>query len=68
MGAAPSGEVVTFDPDQAFTHTSSAFGARWDWSSVGDGWHTSRERAWKGELLPFAEDYFPRKLRAGKVT
>src|SRR6266853_3502900 len=28
MGAAPSGEVVAFDPDQAFTHTSSAFCVR----------------------------------------
>ncbi len=28
VGAAPAGEVVPFDPDQAFTHTSPAFCVR----------------------------------------
>jgi hypothetical protein len=37
MGAAPSGEVVAFDPDQAFTHTSPAFCVRLDWSSTATG-------------------------------
>jgi hypothetical protein len=30
VGAAPSGEVVALDPDQAFTHTSPAFACVWD--------------------------------------
>ena len=34
VGAAPAGEVVAFDPDQAFTHTSPAFCVRLDWSSA----------------------------------
>ena len=39
MGAGPTGEVVLFDPDQAFTHTSPAF-CVWDWSSAAtDGTH-----------------------------
>src|SRR6266446_6327958 len=46
VGAAPAGEVVAFDPDQAFTHTSRplrAFGLELG----GDGWNTSREGARK---------------------
>ena len=30
VGAAPSGEVVALDPDQAFTHTSPALACVWD--------------------------------------
>ena|SRR6266849_130237 len=41
MGAAPSGEVVAFDPDQAFTHTSSAFCVRLGLELGDDGWNTS---------------------------
>ena len=37
VGAAPAGEVVAFDPDQAFTHTSPAFCVRLDWSSAATG-------------------------------
>ena len=44
MGAGPTGEVVLFDPDQAFTHTSPAF-CVWDWSSAAtDGAHRENER------------------------
>src|SRR4029077_16843902 len=37
VGAAPAGEVVALDPDQAFTHTSPAFCVRLDWSSAATG-------------------------------
>src|SRR5438093_7177889 len=47
VGAAPTGEVVAFDPDQSFFHTSTSFCLRWDLSSDGEGWNTSGERARK---------------------
>ena len=43
VGAAPAGEVVAFDPDQSFVHTSTSFCLRWDLSSGGEGWNTSCE-------------------------
>ncbi len=37
MRAAPAGEIVAFDPDQAFTHTSLPFAYVWDSSSGAAG-------------------------------
>jgi hypothetical protein len=42
MGAGPTGEVVLFDPDQAFIHTSPAFYVRLGLKLGGDG-RTHRE-------------------------
>jgi hypothetical protein len=47
VGAAPAGEVVPFDPDQAFTHTSPAFCVRLGLERGRGGRNTSTERAWK---------------------
>src|SRR5437016_12729671 len=47
VGAAPAGEVVAFDPDQSFVHTSTSSILLWDLSSDGEGWNTSGERARK---------------------
>jgi hypothetical protein len=59
VGAAPAGEVIPFDPDQAFTHTSPDFCVRL-------GLELGRRRAEhiniasaEGELRPVAGDYFP---------
>jgi hypothetical protein len=67
VGAAPAGEVIPFDPDQAFTHTSSAFcvlgiGAR------GKRVEHIKSASSEGELLHVAEDYFPRDCCWRKVT
>jgi hypothetical protein len=45
MGAGPTGEVVPFDPDQAFTHTSPAYCVRLG-LKLGDegGTHRGSER------------------------
>jgi hypothetical protein len=45
MGAGPTGEVVPFEPDQAFTHASPAFCVRFGFKLGDDGRNTSRERA-----------------------
>jgi len=37
VGAAPAGEVVAFDPDQAFIHTPLPFACVWDSSSGAAG-------------------------------
>jgi len=42
VGAAPAGEIVPFDPDQAFTHTSPAFYVRLGLELGGDWRNTSR--------------------------
>jgi len=47
VGATPSGEVVAFDPDQAFDHTSPALCVRLGLKLGGDGWNTSMHRARK---------------------
>jgi hypothetical protein len=52
MGAGPTGEVVIFEPDQAFTHASPAFCVRLGLKLGGDGWNTSRERARKVNSCP----------------
>src|ERR1035437_2355305 len=44
MGAGPTGEVVPFEPDQAFTHASPAFCVRLGLKLGGDERNTSRER------------------------
>jgi hypothetical protein len=31
VGAAPAGEIIAVDPDQAFVHTSLPFACVWDW-------------------------------------
>jgi hypothetical protein len=64
VGAAPTGEVVRFDPDQAFIHTAAfcvAFGIRTRARRVE---HITASSA-EGELLP-AVEYFPRILNWGK--
>jgi hypothetical protein len=45
VGATPAGELVAFDPDQAFTHTSKFACLRWDGSSTAAGGTHQRERA-----------------------
>ena len=55
MGAGPTGEVVIFEPDQAFTHTSPAFCVRLGLKLDGDGRNTSRERARKVNSCPSLE-------------
>lgn len=55
MGAGPTGEVVLFEPDQAFTHASPAFCVRFGFKLCGDGRNTSRERARKVNSCPSLE-------------
>jgi hypothetical protein len=55
MGAGPTGEVVLFDPDQAFTHTSPAFCVRLGLKLGDDGRNTSRKRARKVNSCPSLE-------------
>ena len=55
MGAGPTGEVVPFEPDQAFTHASPAFCVRFGFKLGGDGRNTSRERARKVNSCPSLE-------------
>ncbi len=55
MGAGPTGEVVPFDPDQAFTHTSPAFCVRLGLKLGDDARNTSRERAGKVNSCPSLE-------------
>src|SRR6266849_6008839 len=52
MGAAPAGEVIPLDPDQAFVHTSLPFACVWDSSSGATGGTTSIERARKVNSCP----------------
>jgi hypothetical protein len=55
IGAAPTGEIVLFDPDQAFTHTSPALCVRLGLKLGGDGRNTSTERARKVNSCPSLE-------------
>jgi hypothetical protein len=65
VGAAPAGEVVPFDPDQAFTHTSPAFCVRGIGARRQRLEHIKRASL-EGELLPTAEDYCPRNSKRGQ--
>jgi hypothetical protein len=65
VGAAPAGEVLPFDPDQAFTHTSPAL--RLGLELGGDGRNTSRERALKVTSCPSPGNIF-HEIAGGKVT
>jgi hypothetical protein len=38
LGAAPAAKVVTFDPDQAFIHTSTFTYGCWDRNRAANGW------------------------------
>jgi hypothetical protein len=65
VGAAPTGEVVPFDPDQTLMHTSPAFCVRGIGTRRRRVEHIKRASA-EGELLPVAEDYSPRNCRREK--
>jgi hypothetical protein len=67
VGAAPSGEVVAFDPDQAFVLTSLPFACVWDSSSGATG--GTRQCIERGRWTPARRRrLFSTELRAGKVT
>ena len=53
--AAPAGELVAVDPDQAFTHTSLPFCVRLGFELGRDGWNTSTERARKVTSCPSSQ-------------
>ena len=65
VGAAPAGEVISVDPDQAFVHTSLPFACVWDWGSGATG-GTHQCTSAEGELLPVARSNFPQSLRDAK--
>jgi hypothetical protein len=65
-GAGPTGEVVLFDPDQAFTHTSSAFCVRLGLKLGNEGAEHIEGASAEGELLPVAGDYSPRNCERRK--
>ena len=67
MGAGPTGEVVIFEPDQAFTHASPVFCVRLGLKLGGNGRNTSRASA-EGELLPRRWRLFSTELRTREVT
>jgi hypothetical protein len=65
VGAAPAGDVIAVDPDQAFVHTSlplRAFGIQARTRRVEQ--HQQSERG--SELLPVATSNFPQSLRETK--
>ena len=66
VGAAPAGEVVPFDPDQAFTHTSPAFCVRLGLKLGGDGRKHIERASAEGELLPVARGTLPWNQRQAK--
>ena len=64
VGATPAGEFITFDPDQAFIHTST-FCVRLGFElGRGEAEHINASSA-EGGLLP-AEEYFLRNRRETK--
>jgi len=65
VGAAPAGEVIAVNPDQAFVHTSLPFACVWDWGSGATG-GTHQCTSAEGELLPVATSNFPQSLREAK--
>ena len=64
VGAAPTGEVVAFNPDQAFIHTALPFCVRWDSCSGAAG--GTQQRIERGRGTPARREYFPRIRNPGK--
>ena len=65
VGATPAGEVITFDPDQTFIHTSTFCACVLGFVlGRGGAEHINRSSA-EGGLLP-AGGYFPRICNSGK--
>ena len=58
VGATPAGEIITFDPDQAFIHTSTFCVHLGFELGRGEAEHINASSA-EEELLP-AGEYFPR--------
>ena len=68
VGAAPAAKVVTFDPDQAFVHTSTFCIQVWDRNQAANGWAAGTNSSAEGELLPLATVNLPWNSQRGKVT
>ena len=64
VGATPAGEVIPFDPDQTFIHTSTFVRAFWDSCSDAAGRNTSTDRARK--VTPARQRIFCMELQSGK--
>ena len=60
VGAAPAGEVLAFDPDQSFIHTSTSLMVALGLELGRRGWNTSMSE--RGRLLPIATGNFPRNF------
>ena len=66
VGAAPAGEIIPFDPDQAFIHTALPFfDVRWASSSGAAGGTQQLHRARKVNSCP-PKEYCPRIRDWGK--
>ena len=64
VGAAPAGEVVAFDPDQSFVHTSTSFMVALGLELGGEG--GTHQCASAEGLLPIATGNFARKFHEAK--